>query len=104
MGSSRGGRSTSRDGGSSAVSVASPGDWSTITVSAATGVVSGVGSADEDGEVADGFALETEIDDDEFSRGVALPGTKVLATFFKLPNNNGLIETFQNPVRSTDTT
>ena len=41
------------------------------------------------------IALETEIDDDEFSRGVGLPGTKVLATFFKLPNNNGLIETFQ---------
>jgi catechol 2,3-dioxygenase-like lactoylglutathione lyase family enzyme len=41
------------------------------------------------------IALETEIDDDEFSRGVGLPGTKVLATFFKLPNNDGLIETFQ---------
>jgi catechol 2,3-dioxygenase-like lactoylglutathione lyase family enzyme len=41
------------------------------------------------------IALETEIDDDEFSRGVGLPGTKVLATFFKLPDNNGLIETFQ---------
>ncbi|HVW85098.1 MAG TPA: VOC family protein [Bryobacteraceae bacterium] len=41
------------------------------------------------------IALETEIEDDEFSRGVGLPGTKVLATFFKLPNNNGLIETFQ---------
>jgi glyoxylase I family protein len=41
------------------------------------------------------IALETKIDDDEFSRGVGLPGTKVLATFFKLPNNNGLIETFQ---------
>lgn len=40
-------------------------------------------------------ALETEIEDDEFSRGVGLPGTKVLATFFKLPNNNGMIETFQ---------
>jgi glyoxylase I family protein len=41
------------------------------------------------------IALETEIEDDEFSRGVGLPGTKVLATFFKLPSNNGLIETFQ---------
>jgi catechol 2,3-dioxygenase-like lactoylglutathione lyase family enzyme len=41
------------------------------------------------------IALETEIEDDEFSRGVGLPGTKVLATFFKLPANNGLIETFQ---------
>ena len=41
------------------------------------------------------IALETEIDDDEFSRGVGLPGSKVLATFFKLPNNDGLIETFQ---------
>lgn len=41
------------------------------------------------------IALETEIEDDEFSRGVGLPGTKVLATFFKLPDNNGLIETFQ---------
>jgi catechol 2,3-dioxygenase-like lactoylglutathione lyase family enzyme len=41
------------------------------------------------------IALETEIDDDEFSRGVGLPGTTLLAAFFKLPNNNGLIETFQ---------
>ncbi len=41
------------------------------------------------------IALETEIEDDEFSRGVGLPGTKVLATFFKLPANSGLIETFQ---------
>jgi glyoxylase I family protein len=41
------------------------------------------------------IALETEIEDDEFSRGVGLPGTKVLATFFKLPANNGMIETFQ---------
>lgn len=41
------------------------------------------------------IALETEIEDDEFSRGVGLSGTKVVATFFKLPNNNGLIETFQ---------
>ena len=41
------------------------------------------------------IALETEIDDAEFSRGVGLPGTKVLATFFKLPDSNSLIETFQ---------
>jgi glyoxylase I family protein len=41
------------------------------------------------------IALETEINDHEFSRGVGLPGTKVLATFFKLPGGNGLIETFQ---------
>jgi catechol 2,3-dioxygenase-like lactoylglutathione lyase family enzyme len=41
------------------------------------------------------IALETEIEDEEFSRGVGLPGTKVLATFFKLPNNTGMIETFQ---------
>lgn len=41
------------------------------------------------------IALETVIEDEEFSRGVGLPGTKVLATFFKLPNNTGLIETFQ---------
>ncbi len=41
------------------------------------------------------IALETVIEDEEFSRGVNLPGTKVLATFFKLPNNSGLIETFQ---------
>lgn len=40
-------------------------------------------------------ALETEIEDDEFSRGVGLPGTKVLATFFKLPGSNGMIEAFQ---------
>lgn len=41
------------------------------------------------------IALETEIEDNEFSRGVGLPGTKVLATFFKLPANSGMIETFQ---------
>ncbi len=41
------------------------------------------------------IALETEIDDEEFSRGVGLPATKVLATFFKLSDSNGLIETFQ---------
>jgi catechol 2,3-dioxygenase-like lactoylglutathione lyase family enzyme len=40
-------------------------------------------------------ALETEIEDAEFSRGVGLPDTKVLATFFKLPANDGMIETFQ---------
>jgi catechol 2,3-dioxygenase-like lactoylglutathione lyase family enzyme len=41
------------------------------------------------------IALETKIEDDEFSRGVGLPGTKVLATFFAIPGNTGLIETFQ---------
>ena len=41
------------------------------------------------------IAVETVIEDAEFSRGVGLPGTKVLATFFKLPNSPGLIETFQ---------
>jgi catechol 2,3-dioxygenase-like lactoylglutathione lyase family enzyme len=41
------------------------------------------------------IAVETVIEDPEFSRGVGLPNTKVLATFFKLPNNAGLIETFQ---------
>jgi len=41
------------------------------------------------------IAVETVIEDAEFSRGVGLPNTKVLATFFKLPNNAGLIETFQ---------
>jgi glyoxylase I family protein len=41
------------------------------------------------------IALETEIEDSEFSRGVGLPGTKLLATFFKLPDNGALIETFQ---------
>jgi glyoxylase I family protein len=41
------------------------------------------------------IALETEIEDDEFSRGVGFPQTKVLATFFKLPGTSGMIETFQ---------
>lgn len=41
------------------------------------------------------IALETVIEDEEFSRGVGLPKTKVLATFFRIPNNSGLIETFQ---------
>ena len=41
------------------------------------------------------IALETKIEDDEFSRGVGLQGTKVLATFFAIPGNTGLIETFQ---------
>ena len=41
------------------------------------------------------IALETVIEDAEFSRGVGIEKTKVLATFFKLPNNSGLIETFQ---------
>lgn len=41
------------------------------------------------------IAIETVIEDAEFSRGVGLPNTKVLAAFFKLPNNQGLIEAFQ---------
>jgi glyoxylase I family protein len=41
------------------------------------------------------IALETEIEDAEFSRGVGLPNTKVLAAFFKLPGSAGMIETFQ---------
>ena len=41
------------------------------------------------------IALETVIEDAEFSRGVGLPDTKVIATFFQLPNGAGLIETFQ---------
>ncbi len=40
-------------------------------------------------------ALETVIEDEEFSRGVGLPHTKVLATFFKLPKDAGLLETFE---------
>jgi catechol 2,3-dioxygenase-like lactoylglutathione lyase family enzyme len=53
------------------------------------------------------IALETTIEDAEFSRGVGLPNTKVLATFFKLPDNSTMIETFQyvtppgHPVPST---
>jgi lactoylglutathione lyase len=41
------------------------------------------------------IAIETVIEDAEFSRGVGLPNTKLLAAFFKLPNDAGLIETFQ---------
>jgi catechol 2,3-dioxygenase-like lactoylglutathione lyase family enzyme len=41
------------------------------------------------------IAIESAIEDDEFSRGVGLPNTKVLAAFFKLPNDAGLLETFQ---------
>jgi catechol 2,3-dioxygenase-like lactoylglutathione lyase family enzyme len=41
------------------------------------------------------IALEAEIEDPEFSRGVDLPASKVRATFFRLPANNGLIETFE---------
>jgi len=41
------------------------------------------------------IAIESVIEDDEFSRGVGLPNTKVLAAFFKLPQNTGLLETFQ---------
>jgi len=41
------------------------------------------------------IAVETVIEDPEFSRGVGLPDTKLLAAFFKLPNDAGLIEAFQ---------
>ena len=41
------------------------------------------------------IALETVIDEMEFARGVGLPGTKVLATFFAVPGTPTLIETFQ---------
>lgn len=41
------------------------------------------------------IAVETVIEDAEFSRGVGLPNTKLLAAFFKLPNSQGLIEAFQ---------
>jgi catechol 2,3-dioxygenase-like lactoylglutathione lyase family enzyme len=41
------------------------------------------------------IAVETVIEDPEFSRGVGLPDTKLLAAFFVLPNNAGLIEAFQ---------
>ena len=39
--------------------------------------------------------LETEVDDSEFSRGVDLKGSRVKAAFFRLPNNDGIIELFQ---------
>jgi len=41
------------------------------------------------------IALETVIKDAEFSRGVGLKDTDLLATFFKLPDNSAMIETFQ---------
>lgn len=41
------------------------------------------------------IAVETLIEDPEFSRGVGLPNTRVKAAFFKLPNDAGLIEAFQ---------
>jgi len=41
------------------------------------------------------IALETVIEDPEFSRGVCLSETKLLATFFKLPNSSTCIEAFQ---------
>ena len=46
------------------------------------------------------IALETVIEDAEFSRGVGLPDTKLLATFFKLPDSSAMIETFQYLVPS----
>lgn len=46
------------------------------------------------------IALESVIEDSEFSRGADLPDTKLLATFFKLPDNSAMIETFQYLVPS----
>jgi catechol 2,3-dioxygenase-like lactoylglutathione lyase family enzyme len=40
-------------------------------------------------------AMETEINDAEFARGVGIPGTKVRGVFFKVPNTPTLIEMFQ---------
>ncbi|MFM1550502.1 MAG: VOC family protein [Lentisphaeria bacterium] len=41
------------------------------------------------------IAAQTEIDDAEFSRGVAIPGTKVRAAFLAVPNCSAVIEIFQ---------
>lgn len=41
------------------------------------------------------IALETVIEDAEFSRGVDLVETKVLATFFQLPDSQTMIEAFE---------
>lgn len=40
-------------------------------------------------------ALQTEIDDPEFARGVGIPGTKLRAVFFSVPNTPTLIEMFE---------
>ena len=40
-------------------------------------------------------AMETEIDEPEFARGVGIPGTKVKGVFFAVPNTPTLIEMFQ---------
>lgn len=40
-------------------------------------------------------AVETEINDDEFSRGVGIPGTKVRAAFLEVPNSSTTVEMFQ---------
>jgi catechol 2,3-dioxygenase-like lactoylglutathione lyase family enzyme len=40
-------------------------------------------------------AMETEIDDAEFARGVNIPGTKVRGIFFSVPNTPTMIEMFQ---------
>lgn len=40
-------------------------------------------------------AMETEIDEREFARGVGIPGTKVRAVFFAVTNTPTLIEMFQ---------
>jgi catechol 2,3-dioxygenase-like lactoylglutathione lyase family enzyme len=41
------------------------------------------------------LAAQTEIDDAEFSRGVAIPGTKVRAAFLAVPETSVVIEIFQ---------
>lgn len=41
------------------------------------------------------IAVETVIEDPELSRGAGLSNAKVLATLFRLPNNSGLLESFQ---------
>lgn len=41
------------------------------------------------------IAMETEIDEAEFARGVGIPGTKVKGVFFSIPNTPTLIEMFQ---------
>ena len=39
--------------------------------------------------------LETRVDDPEFSRGIDLEDSQVKAAFFRIPNNDGMIELFQ---------
>lgn len=40
-------------------------------------------------------AFQTEIDDDEFSRAVGIPGTKIRAAFLEVPNTSTVLEIFQ---------